>query len=386
MRRMHRAHRRSADALLPISARGDRGAQDRHDRRPESGFQPPVEKALDRNECAAMRLLPIRHAHGRSSDLETAPTPDRCGYGPICEQHLPMRDLPPSAGRDSQGGGNARIEECLSMNQVTALDRRQFVLSTLAAGGVLVVGLHEQRASGAEPQAVPWDKDNPAGSSEFTPWLSIAPDDTVIVRVTTPDIGNGVVTQAGAFVMEELGTSWDKIRPEYASTNRDYRDGHVYSQVAGIIGYFSGRSTGPDRMKTYMQVAASARERLKAAAAAQWGVKTSEIDAQNSVLTHKSSGRTLRFGEVVARAAKVKLEVETTPKDRSQWAFLTKTSPAKVQIPEIVNGAAVYGIDVRLTHQVYAALRPPPGHGGKLRGHDADAVKHLPGVLPRAPV
>ena len=124
------------------------------------------------------------------------------------------------------------------MNQATALDRRQFVLSTLAAGGVLVVGLHEQRASGAEPQAVPWDKDNPAGSSEFTPWLSIAPDDTVMVRVTTPDIGNGVVTQAAAFVMEELGTSWDKIRPEYASTNRDYRDGHVYSQVAGSIGYF----------------------------------------------------------------------------------------------------------------------------------------------------
>jgi isoquinoline 1-oxidoreductase beta subunit len=267
------------------------------------------------------------------------------------------------------------------MNQVTALDRRQFVLSTLAAGGVLVVGLHEHRALGAEPQPIPWDKDNPAGSSEFTPWLSIAPDDTVMVRVTTPDIGNGVVTQAAAFVMEELGTSWDKIRPEYASTNRDYRDGHVYSQVAGTIGYFSGRSTGPDRMKTYMQVAASARERLKAAAAAQWGVKTAEIDAQNSVLTHKPSGRTLRFGEVVAKAAKVKLEVEPTPKDRSQWTFLSKKSPAKVQIPEIVNGAAVYGMDVRLPNMVYAALRQSPVHGGKLKSYDADAIKNMPGVL-----
>jgi isoquinoline 1-oxidoreductase beta subunit len=267
------------------------------------------------------------------------------------------------------------------MNQVIAFDRRQFVLSTLAAGGVLVVGLHEHRALGAEPQATPWDKDDPARSSEFTPWLSIAPDDTVIVRVTTPDIGNGVVTQAAAFVMEELGTSWDKIRPEYASTNRDYREGHVYSQVAGVIGYFSGRSTGPDRMKTYMQVAASARERLKAAAAAQWGVKTAEIDAQNSVLTHKPSGRTLRFGEVVAKAAKVRLEVEPTPKDRSQWTFLSKKSPAKVQITEIVNGAAVYGMDVRLPNMVYAALRQSPVHGGKLKSYDADAIKNMPGVL-----
>ena len=267
------------------------------------------------------------------------------------------------------------------MTEVTALDRRQFVLSTLAAGGVLVMGLREEGALAAQPQAMMWDKDDPAGSSEFTPWLSIAPDDTVIVRVTTPDIGNGVMTQAAAFVMEELGTSWDKIRPEYASTNRDYREGHVYSQVAGIIGYFSGRSTGPDRMKTYMQVAASARERLKAAAAERWGVKAADIDAQNSVLTHKPSGRTLRFGEVVAKAAKVKLDVEPTPKDRSQWTFLSKKSPAKIQIPEIVNGAAIYGIDVRLPNMVYAALRQSPVHGGKLKSYDANAIKNMPGVL-----
>src|SRR5208283_6186047 len=113
--------------------------------------------------------------------------------------------------------------------------------------------------------------------------------------------------------MEELGTSWDKIRPEYASTNRDFKEAHVYSLVGGGQSYFSGRSTGPDRMKTYMQVAASARERLKAAAAEQWGVKAADVDAENSILTHKPSGRTLRFGQVVARAANVKLGVEPTP-------------------------------------------------------------------------
>jgi isoquinoline 1-oxidoreductase subunit beta len=266
------------------------------------------------------------------------------------------------------------------MNADTSLDRRQFVISSLAAGGALVLGLGD-RAQAAEAQAIIWDKDDPIGSSEFTPWLSIAPDDTVIVRVTAPDIGNGVLTQAAAFVMEELGTSWDKIRPEYASTNRDFKEGHVYSTVAGGQSYFSGRSTGPDRMKTYMQVAASARERLKAAAAEHWGVKVADVDAQNSVLTHTPSGRTLRFGEVVAKAAKVKLSVEPTPKERAQWTFLGKKTPAKVQIPNIVNGSLVYGIDVRLPNMVYAALRQSPVQGGKLISYDADAVKNMPGVL-----
>ena len=40
------------------------------------------------------------------------------------------------------------------MTKVTALDRRQFVLSTLAAGGVLVMGLREEGALAAQPQAI----------------------------------------------------------------------------------------------------------------------------------------------------------------------------------------------------------------------------------------
>jgi isoquinoline 1-oxidoreductase beta subunit len=267
------------------------------------------------------------------------------------------------------------------MSGASELSRRQFIVSALAAGGALVLGFSEQRANAAEPQVIPWDKPDLNGSLEFTPWLSIAPDDTVSVRVTTPDIGNGVLTQAAAFVMEELGCSWDKIRPEYASTNRDYLNGQVYSKVAGIIGYFSGRSTGPERMKTYMQVAASARERLKVAAAQQWGVKPEEILAQEGRLTHAVSGRSMRFGEALQRAAKVKLNQEPAPKDRSQWTFLGKKSPSKVQIPEIVNGAAVYGMDIRLPNMVYAALRQSPVQGGKLKSFDADTVKHLPGVL-----
>lgn len=245
----------------------------------------------------------------------------------------------------------------------------------------MVLGFGERAANAAETEVAPWDKDDPNGSVEFSPWLSIAPDDTVIVRVTTPDIGNGVLTQASAFVMEELGCSWDKIRPEYASTNRDYLNGQVYSQVVGILGYFSGRSTGPERMKTYMQVAASARERLKAAAAQQWGVKSDEIVAEEGRLTHSSSGRSVRFGEMVAKASKVRLDKEPTPKDRPQWTFLTKKQPSKLQIPAIVNGAAIYGMDVRLPNMVYAALRQSPVQGGKLKTFDAASVKHMPGVL-----
>ena len=267
------------------------------------------------------------------------------------------------------------------MSAVPELTRRQFIVSTLAIGGALVFGMREEAADAAQPQMMPWDEPNPSGSVEFTPWLSITPDDTVIVRITTPEIGNGVMTQAAAFVMEELQCSWDKIRLEYASTLRNYQNENVYSQGMGRESYFSGRSTAPDRMKTYMEVAASARERLKAAAAQQWGVKPEDVIAEEGRLTHRGSSRSMRFGEALPQAAKVKLDQEPALKDRSQWTFLTKKKPGKVHLPLIVNGTALFGMDIRLPNMVYAALRQAPVQGGTLRSFDATNVKKMPGVL-----
>src|SRR3979490_2007876 len=251
------------------------------------------------------------------------------------------------------------------MSEVTNLDRRQFIVSAMAVGGVLVVGTRPGVADAASADASVWDRAAGAGSAEFTPWILIAPDDTVTVRVTTPDIGNGTLTQAAAFVMEELGTSWDKIKVEQVSPNRDFKQDGVYSKVGGILGYFSGRSTGPARMATYLQVAASARERLKAAAGHKWGVPPFQIEANNSILTHVPTGRKVRFGEVVAKAAAITLDREPGPKDQADWTFLTKKAPAKIQIPEIVNGSAIYGMGARLRNLASASSRQSPVHAGK---------------------
>ena len=157
---------------------------------------------------------------------------------------------------------------------------------------------------------IPPPEEDAAGSAEFTPWLTISPDDIVTVRATAPDQGNGTLTMPASYIMEELGTRWDKIKVEFASTNRDYLEGGVYSKVGGVLGYFAGRSTGPDRMAVYLQVAASTRERLKAAAAQSWNVPADEVDAKDSLLTHKPTGRTLRFGEVLEAAASIQLDAE----------------------------------------------------------------------------
>jgi len=260
------------------------------------------------------------------------------------------------------------------------LDRRKFLITTAAVSGAMVLAISiEGHAAAADLKAQP-GAPHP-GSPEFSAWLSIAADDTVTVRVPIPEIGNGAMTQGAMTVAEELGCDWSKIRVESASPSRDVLEDGVYSKAGGFESFFSGRSTRAFRNAIYLQAGASARERLKAAAAARWHVPVTEIEANNSLLSHTASGRTLRYGEVAGEAAKIQLAAEPALKPEGAWTLLGKATPNKLNLPQIVNGSAVYGMDVRLPNMVYAALRQAPVHGGTLKNFDAKAVMHLPGVL-----
>src|SRR5579872_1396859 len=211
------------------------------------------------------------------------------------------------------------------MGEMQKIDRRQFLIGVSAVGGGMALGIMPTRDSdAASADPVPWIENRAAGTVEFTPWIAIAPDDTVTIQIATPEIGNGTMTQCAANVVEELQCDWSKVRTEFAPVARDYRENAVYSTIQGPTAYFSGRSTHTERMNLLLQVGASARERLKAAAAAEWRAPVSEITAADSVLTHAKSGRKLRYGEIAAKAAEVKLDAEPTLKPQSEWTFLGK--------------------------------------------------------------
>ena len=256
------------------------------------------------------------------------------------------------------------------MSVEPALDRRQFVAATALVGGGMALGLTPSTAFAA---------DNP--EIEVTPWVTVTPDNLVTIRTASPEFGNGAMTQSVLAIAEELDCEWGKIRTEYASTNRDFLTYGGYSPVPAAAAFFGGRSTFGVRTKALLQVGASARERLKAAAAADWNVPVAELTTRDSVITHAASKRSCSYGDVAAKAAKLKLAKEPTPKPASEWRLLGKLNPAKLTVPAIVNGSAEYGIDVRVPDMVYAALRQSPVHGGRLKSFDAAKVKAMPGVL-----
>ncbi len=284
----------------------------------------------------------------------------------------------------------------------------------LASGGGFVLAFWLPRASQAQTAPAPgaaWYTE--PSVPEINAWIVVEPDDTVIVRIAQTELGQGVWTSNAMMVCEELQCDWRKVRPMYASANRDAREmapawtldvpgnGATDPNGGGEPTFGNRAREGgfgiPDslyrRMRTnaassvkdgryYLQLAgAEARERLMLAAANLWAVPVDELTAKDSVITHARSGRTTTYGQVAALAARTP---HPNPeaialKPPEQWTLMG-TEQKNLDIPMKVTGETKYGIDVRLPGMKWAAVKTCPVYGGDVKSYDFEAIRDKPGV------
>jgi isoquinoline 1-oxidoreductase beta subunit len=255
------------------------------------------------------------------------------------------------------------------------IDRRQFIITTTVVGGAFVLGfaLPARHAQAVTIAGKPWTSPT-AGGTEVNAWLIIGSDESVTIRVAQSEMGEGVFTSMPMLVAEELECDWTKVRAEYASVNRSVRENRVYQRMA------TNGSGAVRRSREYLQQAgASARARLIAAAAQQWGVPARECRAEHGKVNHPVSGRQLTYGTIAPAAAQVQLDAEPAIKTPDQYKILGR-SLNRLDVPLKVNGSATYGIDVRLPDMRYASIMTCPVFGGRLTRYDFDAIKSMPGV------
>ena len=298
------------------------------------------------------------------------------------------------------------------MSQTPGVDRREFLATLAAAQGAFVLGFWLPSRADAQTAPVTTWYEEPA-TREINAWIVIAPDDTVTIRIAQTELGQGVWTSNAMMVCEELQCDWSKVRPQYASANRDARErapewtlkvpgnGAGDPKGGGVPTFGNRDRTGvagiPDslyrRMRTnaassvkdgryYLQLAgAEARERLLLAAASMWSVPVAELTAKNSVITHATSGRTTTYGRIAQRAAETPHPhpESITIKSPEQWTLMG-TEQKNLDVPTKVTGQATYGIDVRLPGMKWAAVKTCPVYGGDVKRYDFEAVRHMPGV------
>src|SRR5271163_3406922 len=258
----------------------------------------------------------------------------------------------------------------------STLSRRHFILTAASAAGGLMIGIvvAPDGARAATISTQPWN-DNDYARHEIDAWIAIDPDDSILIRYQRSEMGQGSMTALPMIITEELQCDWSKVRIEYASANRSVREHRVYGDM-----YSHGSMSVRESQKKMQQVGASARERIIAAAAARWKVSASECVAAQSVVTHRRSGRTLRYGELAAEAAKVKLAKEPAIKTPDQFTFIPRRMP-RVDLALKTNGSAKFGIDAQVPDMVFAAINACPVPGGKLRGVDESVLSGAPGIV-----
>ena len=245
------------------------------------------------------------------------------------------------------------------------LDRREF-LTTAAVGLTLafaIPGAGRVRSASA------------AAAFEPNAWLTITPDGVVTVHIIRAEMGQGVGTALAQIVGEELETDWKDIRIDYPVNDPKY----------GFM--FTGGSFSVNRsFDALSRAGAAARIMLVDAAARHWQVDAAECVTERSAVRHPPTGRSISYGDLVARVPITKTmspdELKAIPlKKPHQYRLVGKSIP-RLDISEKVDGRAQFGIDVFLPGMAYAKVAyPPTREGGKHTAVDDSAARRVKGHL-----
>jgi isoquinoline 1-oxidoreductase beta subunit len=245
------------------------------------------------------------------------------------------------------------------------LSRRAFIVAAAAAGGGLVVGLQlANRGTGG-------------GTVEIHNWITVAPDSTTTIRIARMEMGQGTMTALAQLIAEELAVDWSKVKTEFISIRTQLRRGKIYGKTKTN----ASRSVR-ESQELLRTCGAQIRTMFVRAAALRLSVADSELAAENSVVTHVSTGRRLTYGELASAAAEIAVPDVTSVKlkDPQDWIFIGKSVP-RVDVPAKVDGTTVYGIDVKLPGMKHAAIAMTPVFGATLKSYTAGDVLSRPGIL-----
>lgn len=254
--------------------------------------------------------------------------------------------------------------------------RRQLIIGGATTGGGLLLGLPLQLVAaetGIESIGAKAD-----GERQLGYFITINPDNTIVIGNNQPEIGQGLRTTLPMLVAEELEVDFDQVSVRQMPLG-------IMRTSEGMRWAYGGQgvggSTGLTSNWTFMrEVGAKARLMLQQAAANQWEVDVSEVYSEEGFVKHPD-GRSIAYGSIATAAAKLPVPEEApalkSVKDFKIAGHHQRTLDAR----EIVTGQSRYGMDVNVEGMKYAVIQRAPQHDAKVKSFDATAALKVPGVI-----
>ena len=248
------------------------------------------------------------------------------------------------------------------------ISRRKFVTVSALSSMAFTIGFYFPAASKGIGEIITAQNADEKGI-ELSAWISIDAAGIVTLLNHRSEMGQGSFQTVPQIIAEELEVDLDKVKITFApGNNKKYG-----SQITG------GSSTVRGSYKALLQTGAAAREMLIAAAAKNWNVAPTECYAALGMVIHRSSGKKLGYGALVAAAAQLPIPTQVVLKERKDYKLIGK--PLQRQdIPLKTSGKAIFGLDKKIPGMLYAVVERNPRFQGKIKSLDDSAAKAMAGV------
>jgi len=258
-----------------------------------------------------------------------------------------------------------------SANKKKGFSRRKFLVRSAVGAGVLLGTGYLTRpiwrrsiAGYVNTAELPY-----SGSGMEPPlWFEITAQNQVILYSPKVEMGQGTFTGMAQLAAEELEVELEQIKVVHAPTE------------SGNIDQFStGGSTSISSMwQPLRELAATMREMLKQAAAAQLQVPLSALSVAAGVV--RADDRKLSYGEIVQGVKEWTIPETPALKPRSAHRLVGKPIP-RVDLLDKVTGAPIFGMDASMPDMLYGSILRCDKIGASFVDADVSKAEKMPGVV-----
>src|SRR6476469_6921230 len=182
------------------------------------------------------------------------------------------------------------LDRIISRSSDTHLSRRSFLVTSATAGGGRVLSV-----------SLPLGRGEAATSQDFAPnaFIRIGSDGKIVLTMPYVEMGQGTYTSIPMLIAEELEVDLSQVTLEHAPPNEKlYASPLLGVQASGNSNAVRGA------WQPLRQAGATARTMLVSAAAKRWNVDPSSCRAQSGEVLHAPTGRSIKYGELAADAAR----------------------------------------------------------------------------------
>jgi isoquinoline 1-oxidoreductase beta subunit len=248
-------------------------------------------------------------------------------------------------------------------NQLIKSGRRDFLKTSGLATIGLLIGLDTKarpvNLSGAQV---------PSSNIEINTFILISTDNAITIINPRPCMGQGTIQALPALIAEELEVDLSKV---------------TIIQSDGKSKYGAQTSGGSTSIRRHWlplrKAGAATREVLVQAAANKWSISKNQCYASNGKVFRRDNDEAFTYGELVEDATKLPVPREPVLKQKHEFKILGKPGQ-RFDIPDRVNGKAIYGLDIDIPGMVYASILHSPMIFGKLISVDDSQTMKIPGV------